>query len=341
MSQAINLATHFASLYLANCQQSVGRIEALIDDQGLINPSKLAGLFTLKSVDPENEVPGVYGKYLKLEVSKGELKEIDWQEIARQFTADLRYSLKRDTVTDLVREVLANDLSIEGHVVRLQRDLNRQDYLKVNKALTDLGGRWDRSARGHLFDEDPTDAIEEIILTGRWEKQKDFDYYPTPHWLAETMVNLAMIEPGMRVLEPQAGEAAIADIIRDHHPDAFLDVIELEERRRAGLLARGYNCVGDDFLSYNPGRVYHRVVSNPPFSRQQDIDHVMHASGLLLPGGRLTAIMSASVTFRNNRKTREFRAWLNDHNGKIHNNPEKAFAESGTSVRTVTITADI
>lgn len=334
-------ATHFAALYLANCAHSVNRIHALIDERGLIDPMKLAGLFTLQSVDSDEQVPGVYGRSLKLEVQKAELKEIDWQEIARQFTADLQFSLSRETVADVVREVLANDIVIDGNVLRLKRNLDRQDYLKVNKALTDIGGRWDRKAGGHVFEDDPSEGIEGIILTGKWEKRKDFDFFPTPSWLAETMVNLALIEPGMRVLEPEAGDAAIASIIRDLHPDTTLDVLELEDKRRQLLVSRGFNCVGSDFLSYNPGRVYHRIIMNPPFSGQQDIDHVMHASRLLLPGGRLTAVMSAGVTFRSNRKTQQFREWLSEHNGQIHNVPDKAFAAAGTSVRTVTVTADL
>lgn len=248
--------------------------------------------------------------------------------------------MKQD-VTNVVREVLANHIVvIDGSVVRITRQLDRQDYVKVNKALTDLGGRWNTKQGGHVFDNDPSDGIDGIILTGKWEKKKDFDFFPTPTWLAETMVNLALLQPGMRVLEPEAGEGAIAAVILDLCPDVTLDVLELVDSRREKLHAQGFNCIGSDFLTYNPGRIYDRVVANPPFSRQQDIDHVMHAASLIKPGGRLTAIMSAGVTFRSDRKTTLFQEWLRDHNGQTHANPEKAFASSGTMVRTVTVTAD-
>ncbi len=52
---------------------------------------------------------------------------------------------------------------------------------------------------------------------------------------------------------------------------------------------------------------FDRVVMNPPFERQQDIDHVSRAAGMLKPGGRLVSVMSAGVTFRENNKTRWFR----------------------------------
>jgi phospholipid N-methyltransferase len=341
MNQAVNHATHVAALYLANSQESVSIINSLIDDSGRLNPALLAKTFQVRAVDPESEIPGAFGKTLKLDVDRADLKQLDWNEIAEQFTSDLAYALKSKEVVNVVREILANDIIIDGNLVRLSKQLEHQDYLKVNTALNALGGKWNRQRGGHVFDEDPTDAIESVILTGKWEKKKDFDFYPTPKWLAETMVNLALIEPGMRVLEPEAGDAAIASVILELCPGVKLDVLELDNGRREKLHTQGYNCVGSDFLAYQPGRIYDRVVANPPFSHQQDVDHVLHMASMLKPGGRLVAVMSASITFRTNRKTVQFNEWLRDHNGQIHNNPDRTFAASGTTVKTVTVTADI
>jgi hypothetical protein len=79
-----------------------------------------------------------------------------------------------------------------------------------------------------------------------------------------------------------------------------------------------------------------RTPVNPPFERQQDIDHVLHAFKFLKPSGRLVAIMSASVTFRENKKTLEFREFIRQH-GHLEHNPEGSFKESGTMVNTVTV----
>ena len=43
---------------------------------------------------------------------------------------------------------------------------------------------------------------------------------------------------------------------------------------------------------------FDRVVMNPPFCRGRDLDHVRHALRFVAPGGRLVAIMSAGVAFR-------------------------------------------
>src|SRR5690606_5547682 len=55
-----------------------------------------------------------------------------------------------------------------------------------------------------------------------------------------------------------------------------------------------------------------RVVMNPPFSKQQDIDHIYHAFKFLKPGGILVSVVSESPFYRNNKKSVEFREWLND-----------------------------
>ncbi|MBV0881613.1 hypothetical protein KTQ42_20235 [Noviherbaspirillum sp. L7-7A] len=56
-----------------------------------------------------------------------------------------------------------------------------------------------------------------------------------------------------------------------------------------------------------------RILMNPLFARQADIDHVLHAWSMLKEGGRLVAIMAASVTFRHNAKSVVFRHLITSH----------------------------
>ena len=69
---------------------------------------------------------------------------------------------------------------------------------------------------------------------------------------------------------------------------------------------------------------------------QADIDHVLHAFKFLKPGGRLVSIMASSVTYRENKKTIDFRELIN-RQGFIEQNPVDAFKASGTRVNTVTV----
>ena len=90
--------------------------------------------------------------------------------------------------------------------------------------------------------------------------------------------------------------------------------------------------IGQDFLQYE-GERWDRIVMNPPFSRQQDIDHVMKAHSFLSENGILVSVMSVSFRFRTNRKSEEFREFLDSVGASVYDLPEGAFKESGTMIR--------
>ncbi len=79
---------------------------------------------------------------------------------------------------------------------------------------------------------------------------------------------------------------------------------------------------------------------NPPFSKQQDIDHVVHAVKFLRTGGTLVSVMSKGVTYRENKKTKNFWGFLKDTcDYGVVDLPEDSFKVSGTKVSTVVIKA--
>jgi 16S rRNA G1207 methylase RsmC len=93
-----------------------------------------------------------------------------------------------------------------------------------------------------------------------------------------------------------------------------------------------------DFLHCNGdlGK-FDRVVMNPPFADQADIDHVTHALSFLKPGGKLVAIMSAGASFRQDRKASKFQELIEGLGGTMNELPEDSFKQSGTNVRTVLV----
>ena len=93
-----------------------------------------------------------------------------------------------------------------------------------------------------------------------------------------------------------------------------------------------------DFLVQAPEASYDRVVMNPPFAKQADIKHVLHAFRFLKPSGLLVSVMAASVAFRDNKLTQEFRDLIRDRHGDIEALPDGAFKASGTMVRSVIVT---
>jgi 16S rRNA G1207 methylase RsmC len=142
------------------------------------------------------------------------------------------------------------------------------------------------------------------------------------------------IKPGMKVLEPSAGQGAIAVAISKITPP---DCYELMESNFTKLCAtKGIGGIwNQDFLLTEPEAIYDRVVMNPPFIKQADIKHVLHALKFLKTGGLLVSVMSAGVLFRTNRLTTDFRNMVQSRGGSIEEMQEGAFKDSGTMVRTV------
>jgi len=145
------------------------------------------------------------------------------------------------------------------------------------------------------------------------------------------------------VLEPSAGQGAIANACADAGAivdcfelmDANIAVLHKHNEMRGGKLRRTLQA---DFLAQTPEASYDRVTMNPPFAKQADIKHVMHAHKFLKPGGLLVSVMGAGVTFRDNKLTQEFRALVDDRGGMIEPLPDGAFKAAGTMVRTVIVT---
>lgn len=231
-----------------------------------------------------------------------------------------------------VINVLA-DSTVSGTELALpDRQLDRKLYTDVNKVLTSVGGKWNRKAKAHIFSIDVAEVIEEIIQTGEYtDAKKEFQFFETPLELAIKMARLAMIEPGDSVLEPSAGQGAIAKLIPE------CDCIELNPENRKVLSDMGMNVVGEDFLKETER--YDVIVGNPPFCKQQDVDHINHMMDLA--NKRVVAIGSASILFRDNKKTVAFRERVESLGGTIEALPEGSFKPSGTNVNTCIVCVDM
>ncbi len=221
--------------------------------------------------------------------------------------------------------------------------LDRKLYVATNKVLEELGGKWNKKAKGHLFPEDPTEALEQALELGQIvSAKKELGFFETPLALARQVVDAAEIKPhmllGLKVLEPSAGTGRLADAVKSVLPTARITCIEIV-RGRCGILAqRGYEEVQCyDFLATTPQPNFSRVVMNPTFQKRADLKHVRHAFDWLAPGGILVSIMSGSLAFREDRRTEEFRSFLRAHDGTVTSLPEGSFRESGTEVATVMV----
>ncbi len=228
--------------------------------------------------------------------------------------------------------------------------LDRKLYLKVNQALEALGGKWNRKKKAHLFADDPTQRIEDAILTGEVVlKHKELGFFPTPVELADQLVEMAGVEAGHACLEPSAGTGRIVGALLRRHPSLVV-CVERDSVMRHLLTAstttdRRVNLLDvDDFMlvPVPPARSAQsdRVVMNPPFYKVglgDHLDHVRHAFAMLRPGGTLVSVLPSSILFREDRRHVEFRNWVRNMGGLIEKLPEHSFKESGTGVNTCTV----
>jgi len=238
---------------------------------------------------------------------------------------------------DVLRVLSAAEF--DGPRMRLTGQLDRKLYVDTNKVLEAAGGKWNRSAKAHVFDGEAFAAMDAIILTGEFTRTKqDFGQFDSPEEVVGRVIQLADIDAGMAVLEPSAGIGNIASAAK--RCGAHVTCWEIDAKRAESLsgIAASLN-VGDFLLATVPSSFkFDRVVMNPPFARQDDIRHVLHAAKFLKPGGRLVSVMSAGVLFRDNRLTTDFRSFVEDRDGSFERLPENAFKESGTAVNACIVT---
>ena len=172
---------------------------------------------------------------------------------------------------------------------------------------------------------------------------KRYAFFPTPDEAADKLIDAAWLtrrrDGGLwSILEPSAGTGNLARrCVKD---GALVDCVEAHDDRARALRTDGRyrSVITADFLRLQPtGELYDRVVMNPPFDRERDIDHVLHAMRFLKPDGRLAAIMSAGTEFRDTRKAKAFRALMAEKRAQWSDLPAGSFAEAGTYCNTVIV----
>ncbi|MCG3207263.1 MAG: hypothetical protein FOGNACKC_00863 [Anaerolineae bacterium] len=221
---------------------------------------------------------------------------------------------------DDVVEVIRNQVQVweeGGQWHSKMPQLSREMYQKVNKALTVAGGKWTRKTQTHVYREDPRPLFGIVADEGK-VMVTNYDFYPTPPDLVETMAHIVWVGTDDPVLEPSAGEGAIADQMAQRVGVGNVYCVELNPGRAQILRDKGYTTVEADFLTLTPddfGVEFAHVRLNPPFTGLQDVDHVLHAARFMALGGSLVAVMSESPFFQQTKKAKAFREWLQAQGG--------------------------
>lgn len=275
--------------------------------------------------------PAIWGNHLRdvyrsLEGVKGAVKLRAWLSKATRNFAD-------ELVTFDTTEAIDNLRSINAI---LQKKGKKWEFEKIKAELQE----YDRTQRIGIMDLPSLRAALREFLQYRADKREadrakqlerslvgqkvGQDFFPTPTAVAEQMVELAGVVPGMKVLEPSAGNGNIAQALQA--AGAEVEVAELSSSLREVLEAKGFTVVAQDFMELTEG-AYDAIVMNPPFSNNQDIEHVRHAYTLLKPGGRLVAIVGEGAFFRSGKTEEAFRDWLDDQGADVERLPEGTFTD--------------
>lgn len=245
------------------------------------------------------------------------------------------------TSFDLCQAVIENDYfkirifkNGNVHIYFLRTDLVEQ----VNKILAEYYG--ENLGEAHSArEEDVFSDVGRVIKTAR-----NFGFFPTPKDVIDRLINRFYVHKGdeITVLEPSAGTGNIAkELVKK---GAIVDCVEIQTGLALELEEQGIykNVFNMDFLKMDPqihGKKYDYIYMNPPFDRGLDMEHIVHAMKFLKPGGILEAVMSASIEFRQDKKSIAFREMIkeSDWQNGITDLPEGSFKEVGANVNTCII----
>ena len=129
------------------------------------------------------------------------------------------------------------------------------------------------------------------------------EFYPTPPHIVEKLIDGIDFKEISTVLEPSAGDGAIAERVNDkigrshynYDDDERYDIdcIEIEPSLRAILKEKGFRIVDSDFLRTDTVKHYDLIVMNPPFSDGDK--HLLKALEMQKNGGKVRAIINAQT----------------------------------------------
>lgn len=124
-----------------------------------------------------------------------------------------------------------------------------------------------------------------------------FNLFQTPEPLAARVVAALGGKTG-RTLEPSAGLGRLYRALRAVDPSSPVVLVEQAAECCAELYRSiepdtAARLIQADFLACDAerlGGLFDCVIMNPPFKQGRDVKHILHAAGLLAPGGRLVSL---------------------------------------------------
>lgn len=232
-------------------------------------------------------------------------------------------------------EKILQNCQWDGQLLTLpQVQFTQKAYLEAKKWIEETGGSWNTQKQGFTWEFDANRVVGYLLQGKRYNLANEFQYFATPDGIADIAVSkFSSLTADMKILEPSAGRGALVKAVRRRCPDAVVDCFELMPENVPFLQqVEGANIIGEDFCKCE-GK-WQRIIANPPFSGNQDIDHVYMMYDHLQIGGEMSVITSQHWKWSVENKCQYFRKWLEDNNADVTDFGEGEFKDSGTTVRT-------
>lgn len=238
-----------------------------------------------------------------------------------------------------VEEILKH-CSLESNVLKLPAvQFNKKSYAEAKKWIEEAGGSWQGGkVQGFTFPFNP-ERVFSILKEGkRCNLQQEYQFFETPSDVADWLVMLAGgIHEDDTVLEPSAGRGALIKAIHRACPSVTVECYELMPENREFLHTLNNVILLDEDFTKDSLGCYTKIIANPPFSGNQDIDHVRLMYERLEKKGTLAAITSPHWRFSSEKKCVDFRNWLDKVGGKTVEIGAGEFKESGTTISTIAV----
>lgn len=229
---------------------------------------------------------------------------------------------------------------LENGLLKLPNvQFNKKLYAEAKKWIEEAGGSWQGGKiQGFTFPFNP-ERVFSILKEGkRCNLQQEYQFFETPAEVADWLVMLAGgIYENDTVLEPSAGRGALIKAIHRACPSVTVECYELMPENREFLHSLDNVILLDEDFTKDSVGSYTKIIANPPFSNNQDIEHVRIMYERLEAGGTLAAITSPHWKFASEKKCVDFRQWLEDVRGEVFEIGAGEFKESGTSISTMAV----
>lgn len=172
-------------------------------------------------------------------------------------------------------------------------NVDKHSLSEARRVVEAIGGvRYGKSTDHFQFDYNPASVLREVIDTGCIPEHKSHQFYPTRENLGSHAASLLEAEIGDSCCEPSAGQGGLADFL----PKETTTCIEVSALHCKILEAKGYTVHHADFLEWaKTAPKFQKVLMNPPFSQGRAQAHLEAAASIVESGGRLVAILPASM----------------------------------------------